>query len=215
MNSTGPVLDFGFSDSNTGYFPAENGSIYKTINGGVNWFEQNSGYAADLFGISVISSDIITVAGVNGNIYRTINGGVNWHLQTAPVTTNLRSVFFLNANIGYIVGSNGVILKTGDGGWTYLHQISNEIPKEFLLEQNYPNPFNPVTNIKFQIPKSGFVMLTIYDELGREIKQLVSQQLIAGSYSADWKAANYPSGIYFYKIETEDFAETKRMVLLK
>ncbi len=89
------------------------------------------------------------------------------------------------------------------------------MPAAFKLYQNYPNPFNPVTNIKFEIPKSGLGKILVYDLLGKEITQLVNQQMQAGSYNADWDASNYPSGVYFYKLETVDFKETKRMVLIK
>jgi hypothetical protein len=96
-----------------------------------------------------------------------------------------------------------------------IQQISSEIPKEFLLSQNYPNPFNPVTNIEFAIPKSSFVKLVVYDMLGREVETLVSKDLKAGTYKADWNASEYTSGVYFYKLQTEGFFETKKMILTK
>ncbi len=96
-----------------------------------------------------------------------------------------------------------------------IQQISSEVPKRFSLSQNYPNPFNPVTNVKFQMPKSGFVKLVVFDALGRELETLVNQQLTAGTYNADWNAANYTSGVYFYKLTSEGFTETKRMILIK
>jgi photosystem II stability/assembly factor-like uncharacterized protein len=215
MNSTGLVFDYGFSDLNTGYFPAENGNIYKTINGGVNWTAQNFGNTDDLNGISVISSDIITTVGDNGKIFRTTNGGVNWQLQSTPVSTNLQSVFFLNPNIGYTVGSNGVILKTTTGGLTSFHTISNSIPNKFSLSQNYPNPFNPTTNIEFSIPKSGHINLIIYDATGREVATLVNEELTPGTYKADWNASAFPSGVYFYKLSSADYTETKKMIIVK
>lgn len=88
----------------------------------------------------------------------------------------------------------------------------------FSLSQNYPNPFNPVTNIKFNIPigngRDRSVKLVIYDLLGKEIATLINQQMQPGSYSVDWDASNYPSGVYFYKLETESFTESKKMVLV-
>jgi hypothetical protein len=83
------------------------------------------------------------------------------------------------------------------------------------LEQNYPNPFNPVTNIMFQIPKSNFVTLKIFNILGKEVATLVNEKLNAGSYIVDWNASVYPSGVYFYRIQAGDFIETKSMVLVK
>lgn len=96
-----------------------------------------------------------------------------------------------------------------------INQISSEIPKGFSLNQNYPNPFNPVTNIEFSIPKSSLIKLTIYDISGRELDVLVNQYMNAGKYKADWDAAKYSSGIYFYTITSGSYRETKKMILIK
>jgi hypothetical protein len=96
-----------------------------------------------------------------------------------------------------------------------INQINSEIPDKFSLFQNYPNPFNPLTKIKFQVPKTGFVKLSVFDVMGREIQVLVNQQLSVGTYEADFDASNLPSGVYYYKLETEEFNETKKMVLVK
>ncbi|MBZ0203902.1 MAG: T9SS type A sorting domain-containing protein [Ignavibacteria bacterium] len=94
-----------------------------------------------------------------------------------------------------------------------------ELPQKLSLSQNYPNPFNPVTKIRFDLPKSSFIKLVVYDALGRELETLVKEQLNAGTYEVDWSAeggaSKYPSGIYFYRITSDDFTETKRMVLVK
>lgn len=88
-------------------------------------------------------------------------------------------------------------------------------PTSYKLEQNYPNPFNPSTNIRFDIVQDSKVSLVIYDMLGREISVLVNSSLKPGTYKADWNAANYPSGIYFYKLVTNDFTQTKKMIFIK
>ncbi len=93
--------------------------------------------------------------------------------------------------------------------------ISSEIPNKFSLSQNYPNPFNPVTNIEFAISKSSFVKLSVYDALGKEIDVLVNENLSPGIYRADWNASKHPSGVYFYKLSTDGFTETKKMMLIK
>ena len=93
--------------------------------------------------------------------------------------------------------------------------ISNELPNDYKLYQNYPNPFNPITNIKFDLSKSLHAKLIVYDMLGKELATLVNEKLSAGSYVVEWNGSGYPSGVYFYRLETEDFNETKKMVLLK
>lgn len=101
------------------------------------------------------------------------------------------------------------------GNLVNVHTLSNELPSLYFLGQNYPNPFNPMTKLKFQIPNPGFVKLIIHDALGREIAVLVNEHLYPGTYEFDWNALNYPGGVYFYKLETDGFTETKRMMLIK
>jgi PKD repeat protein len=103
-----------------------------------------------------------------------------------------------------------------------IQQISTEIPGKFALYNNYPNPFNPVTLIKFDIPaisgndsKSMKVILKVYDILGRETAILVNSEITPDSYSVDWNAAGFTSGIYFYRIEAGPYSETKKMILIK
>lgn len=96
-----------------------------------------------------------------------------------------------------------------------LENTSTIIPGKFELSQNFPNPFNPVTKINFAIPKTGFVSLRVYDVLGKEVANLVSGELKAGTYSYDFNGANFSSGIYFYRLESNGLIETKQMVLVK
>jgi hypothetical protein len=93
--------------------------------------------------------------------------------------------------------------------------ISSQIPKEYKLEQNYPNPFNPVTKISFDIPKSGFVTLKIYDVLGKEVAKLVNETKNAGSFIVDFDGSAFSSGTYFYRLESNGFVSTKKMLLIK
>jgi hypothetical protein len=92
---------------------------------------------------------------------------------------------------------------------------SNEIPKEFKLYNNYPNPFNPSTKIKFDIPQDVNAKLIVYDILGREVSRIFEGNLKAGSYSVNFDASNLPSGVYFYRLKTGSFTDTKKMLLIK
>lgn len=92
---------------------------------------------------------------------------------------------------------------------------SNIIPGGYNLSQNYPNPFNPATRIKFQLPESNNVKLVIYDITGRQIAILVNEKLTAGEYIYEYNAGNLSSGIYYYSLITENFSQTKKMVLIK
>jgi hypothetical protein len=88
-------------------------------------------------------------------------------------------------------------------------------PKAFTLKQNYPNPFNPSTNIVYSIPESGMVRLTVFNALGQNVSTLVSEQQSAGSYSYQFQAQGIPSGIYFYKLESNGQVRTNKMLLIK
>lgn len=90
-----------------------------------------------------------------------------------------------------------------------------ELPTNYKLEQNYPNPFNPVTNIKFSLPKAGFVSLKIYDVTGRLISEMLNEVRDAGNYTMTFEGSNIASGVYFYRLESNNFVDTKRMVLVK
>jgi predicted acyl esterase len=94
--------------------------------------------------------------------------------------------------------------------------VGNEIESP-VLHQNYPNPFNPVTNIQFEIPKdyNGLVTLKIYDITGKEITQLINQNMTSGIHSVSWNANNFATGVYFYKLTAGNFSEVKRMILIK
>ena len=89
------------------------------------------------------------------------------------------------------------------------------LPTKFSLAQNYPNPFNPSTKIRFQIAEIGYVSLKIYDVLGNEVATLVNEEKPSGIYEVKFDAKNLPSGIYFYKLQSGSFVETKKMVLVK
>jgi hypothetical protein len=88
-------------------------------------------------------------------------------------------------------------------------------PIVYSLSQNYPNPFNPVTMIRFSIPEQGLVTLKVYNLLGEEVATLINKEMNKGSYEVDFKGTNYSSGIYFYKITTNKYVATRKMMLLK
>ena len=98
---------------------------------------------------------------------------------------------------------------------TGISTVSNEVPGSFKLEQNFPNPFNPVTNIKFAVAETGFIKLSVFDITGKEVAVLVNEELNTGTYNFDFNALHLSSGIYFYRLVTNNFAETKKMMLVK
>jgi hypothetical protein len=96
-----------------------------------------------------------------------------------------------------------------------ISQSNSQIPANYNLEQNYPNPFNPSTNIKFSIPKSSDVKLSVFDITGKQVSVLVNKYLTAGEYTADFSSIDLSSGIYFYTLSSGSYTETKKMILIK
>ena len=91
----------------------------------------------------------------------------------------------------------------------------SSVPNNFSLSQNYPNPFNPTTTIKFALPTTSNVKLTIYNTIGKEVAVLVNGNMEAGSHNVSWNAGNNTSGMYFFKLEAGNFTATKKMMLIK
>lgn len=104
-----------------------------------------------------------------------------------------------------------------DGTFEYSESIEIDVPlpDKYELFQNRPNPFNPTTTIKYSIPEDTEVKLAIYDILGNEVELLIDQYQNAGTYSITFDASNLSSGIYYYKLQTSNYSEVKKMVLLK
>ena len=121
---------------------------------------------------------------------------------------------------------------TSDGGDLHVQLLSPPVvsvrqatllPKEFSLAQNYPNPFNPTTTIKFQIPRqtdggqanSSFVILKVFDLLGRGVATLVNEEMKPGSYERTFNGSGLASGVYLYRLQAAGFVQTKKLILLR
>jgi hypothetical protein len=122
----------------------------------------------------------------------------------------------LIANNYVFAGSNGAsVWRRPLSDFIGIKNISTEIPSAFSLSQNYPNPFNPTTNIRYDISKSGNVKLVVFDALGRVLETLVNEKQSAGTYEATFDASAFPSGVYFYKLTSDGYSRTMKMILIK
>ncbi|MFA5826886.1 MAG: T9SS type A sorting domain-containing protein [Candidatus Paceibacterota bacterium] len=114
---------------------------------------------------------------------------------------------------GTLNNGKPIILKPS--GVTDVTEEVTSVPTKFDLSQNYPNPFNPSTTISYALPASGFVTLKVYDMLGKEVVELVNEEKPAGSYETKFDASQLASGMYIYKIQSGNFSQTKKMILMK
>jgi len=191
--------------------------LNKSTDLGETWSSASQGSGLN-FSFHFINSETGWLS--NGSVIRrTTNGGANWTIQPGTAISVL-TMYFTDQLHGWAAGTIGSIIRTLSGG-IGITPISSEIPMKYILQQNYPNPFNPVTKIRFSIPLStGLyagrgVLLKIYDVLGKEIAVLVNEQLKPGIYEINWNAENLPSGVYFYSLITNEFTQTKKMVVVK
>jgi photosystem II stability/assembly factor-like uncharacterized protein len=206
-------------------------NIYRSTNGGLNWILNTCPGTGNISGFSVgtiyVSNTIfqgpVHAARIGGSALYFSSSG-NSFITTYSASSGLyRSIAYTNSQnpavgpqFSWAVRSNGgiTLINTGIGG---ISRISNEIPEAYILEQNYPNPFNPSTKIRFSIPFAWGVLVKIivFDILGREVKTLVNEKLSPGIYEDDFDASLLPSGTYFYCLTSDDYTETKKMVLIK
>ena len=214
-----------FADANTGWAVAGylgGETIIKTTNGGQVWFSQSSGDNRYLRCCYVKNAQTAFAVGQGGKIIATSNGGDNWVVKTTGSSIELWAIDFANDSTGYAIGDN-VVLKTTNGGVTFVSGSPINIPDKYSLSQNYPNPFNPTTKIKFEIPNLSSprilggdpVTLKVYDLLGREVATLINENLPPGTYEVTFDGSAFASGVYFYKLTTESFNKTKRILMIK
>jgi photosystem II stability/assembly factor-like uncharacterized protein len=196
------------------------GIIWRSTNFGSSWFGQNSNTSVTLRSVeySVNNASRIYICGDNGTIIKSTNSGNLFGFQITPTAQNLNSIFFyLTDDHGYACGNNGTILKTNNGGGSIITSVNNsgEIPTEYSLMQNYPNPFNPVTCIRFSIAIGELTKISVYDITGKEIDVLINNFLNAGEYEINFDASAYASGVYYYRILSGKYSETRKMILIK
>jgi L-ascorbate metabolism protein UlaG (beta-lactamase superfamily) len=136
-----------------------------------------------------------------------------------PIHTMPPTDTYSDAIVGRFTSPNKLIVHPGSSielnpTTTGVDDVQS-IPSGFRLDQNFPNPFNPTTNIGFEIKFWGSVTLKVYDMLGREAASIVSENFSPGIYLRQWNASKMPSGVYFYRLQSGNMSETKRLILIK
>jgi len=198
-----------------------NGSrIYRSTNNGSNWTAVNTGLPSSATRYCFAASSGNLFAGIDtSGVFLSTNNGTSWTEVNNGLT--YRGVRDLAVSPG-ASGFGANLIAVGGGVWrrplsdmiTSVDKPSNGLPMHFNLDQNYPNPFNPTTIINYAVPQSSNVSIRIFNTLGQEVAELVSEFKAPGYYQVQWNA-NVPSGIYFYRLQAGDFIKTKKLVLLK
>lgn len=209
---------------------SDGGDTSHSINTGTIISNYTVNYKTQFKLISLLTPGSLPVTINGGNLFYDSATTVSFSPTPLQLTYNGKEYYFQRWNgtgngsytgtnpNGVIQNMNNVVVQTAVYDTIApigIQNLNNGVPQVYQLHQNYPNPFNPVTKIKFDIPKQSYVKIRVYDVIGNEVAQLYNGDMDAGFYEADFNAASYASGVYFYRIDAGDYSSVKRMVLVK
>jgi len=216
---------FTTAGNNSANFIAKwDGSNWYSFGTGVNNGMNNEVEALISSGTDLYASGSFTTAeGINANNIAKWDG-TNW----SPLGSGMNDGVWRLAMIGNDLYAGGIFTTAGGASANYIAKYScgiptsindreseTKLPLKYDLGQNYPNPFNPTTVISYNLPKSGFVKISVYDVLGKEIRVLVNENKNSGHYEIVFDGKGLSSGTYFYVIKTGEFMQSKKMILIK
>lgn len=213
---------FDFTDNLTAFgnnlYMTTTAKLYTSTDMGSTWTQLNSGnFGSVRFSSMTINRNGHIFLSITNKVHVTTDNGISWNIQSSGIPNNaaINDLIFDDNDFLFAMSQDHGIFKSIQSTITSTGNGISIIPEQFKLSQNYPNPFNPNTVISYQLAVSSFASLKIYDVLGNEVETLLNEKQNAGIYNVEFDAINYPSGIYFYKLSTESFSDTKRMILLK
>ncbi|MDQ3020877.1 MAG: YCF48-related protein [Bacteroidota bacterium] len=193
-------------------------NIYKSTNSGDSFVtHHNTGFSG--WGSDICHEDpsVMITGSWGSRATLSLDAGETWTEISSGLSGHGGGIIIPDK--GYVLahqGSNIYKLKVTYSVITSVNENTiSSIPQKFELSQNYPNPFNPTTRIVYNLPKSGNVVLKVYNELGKEVNTLVNDYKNAGSYEITFDASSLSSGIYFYKLQSDGLIATKKMLLVK
>lgn len=213
LAGSGNFYRVSFIDDFTGYTSSTR-AVYKTTNFGTSWDSVGRVTPLD---IDVTSIEFVNEntgwAGTANSISKTIDGGGSWNVQVP--TGVVYSIFAHSDSIVWACGNGGRIWHTDNGGISNIYNISTSIPEDFELFQNYPNPFNSETKIRFSIRERKNYTLIVYDNLGRFTREIFSKTFGSGMYEVTFDALGLSTGVYFFRLSSDENFKTVKSLLLK
>jgi hypothetical protein len=225
ISNTSPVLAWkiSFPDADTGFVSIQGSTdsvhYLKSTDRGRNWqeigFRAGNDFTAQGIGFATTSYGWIgphPQLGQIRNIYETRDGGDSW--QLVNFGRNINRFRMLSDTLGYAIGET-VYKYTRDILNPIQDFSTDQLIHQYSLYQNYPNPFNPTTIIGYRLATVSDVELSIYNLLGQKIEIIVNKNQPAAEYKVEWDARGFASGIYFYRLHTQNFTEIKKMVLMR
>ncbi|HEY9187483.1 MAG TPA: T9SS type A sorting domain-containing protein [Bacteroidota bacterium] len=189
--------------------------FHRSTDDGLTWQQMMTGLSQS-YGVTAMiapTQNEIYFGNALYGVFRSTNGGNSWSDYNAGLTRKDVSSMILAKDMTILVGSSGYMFKS-------LNKINNlnssyKIPDEYVLKQNYPNPFNPSTIIEYILPEKSYVTIKVYNILGEELDVLVNELKESGSHKIEWNPKNLSSGIYFYKMFTNNHQLTRKMIFIR
>ncbi len=215
-----------FADADKGMLNGNGKHPLYTTDGGATWdttATEPDGGAAWVNSIVAVPGENIFIALCDYELYYTDDLGATWNLMETPDSTDgeyFISAVVLNKDFAYFMTQQGTAVIFENQAPSTAVEYEAPVATEYHLRQNYPNPFNPTTTISYSLPDAGNVRLVVYDLLGRNVRTLVDDYQTKGLQEIMWDARDdagvkVSTGIYIYRIETENFTESRKMILLK
>lgn len=226
LYNSGCSIAFDPSDSNIVYVGGKY-YVYKTSDGGENWFPVLSSFNPyrAFMGLALSRDSLLYASGTTSSLstllfYRSSDCGISWDTlaHDSIQTLGVKQLLVIEDS-----DIDNIFLGTwGDGVFRYVNVITAVddasdfiIPGAFKLKQNYPNPFNAETIIRFNVARPSSVKIEVFNMLGRIVRTILDTHLTPGQYSVNFTPGNLPSGIYFYRLQTDGFVDTKKFVLVR
>ncbi|MBI5215770.1 MAG: T9SS type A sorting domain-containing protein [Ignavibacteriae bacterium] len=214
-----PILSFTLDSSgNVLAGTGDNGAlILKSTDEGTSWTSFNSGLPnGTVYSLLCRKNEVVYASLYGYGVYNLNPNNSRWEtctdslpdLQVTAMTINNNDTLFAGTSTGKIFICNGICLVD-------VQENKSFVPSSYHLKQNYPNPFNPSTNIEYSLPHKSHVKITVLNILGQEIATLIDAIQDAGFKSVELNAKHIPSGMYFYRLQADNFIETKKLLLLK
>ncbi len=200
-------------DNSFGWAGGDGGMIIHTENG-YNWVRQDNPDTLESVVSNIFSLDSLQAYAVSHIVLHTTDGGVTWVEEAQNIDYHhfLIDVFAVDEHNVYVVGQENTFMKYGE--LTGIEETT-PLPSGISLHQNYPNPFNAKTSIRFDLDIQSQVTLDIYNVLGERVSTLADGIYPAGNHTISFDASPYASGVYFYKLDTGGYIETKTMLFIK
>jgi len=193
------------------------GGVFYSTNYGVNWEQIDSTLPSKNVWAVAVKDNVLLAGTIGGGVYRSMDQGITWTTFNADISsTNVQALIFDDRSGFVFAGTDhvGVWRRPISEIITTVHKPQGA-PLSYRLFQNYPNPFNPSTTIRFALARAGNVNLMVYDLQGRAAATLLDEQKDPGLYTVQWNTESIPSGVYFFRLTAGQFAETRKMLLVK